>query len=106
MQFTHEDGSTSGNSTEPEVAAKSAKKAGNSKKPAESVSLSIEMVEERKNGLLSDLDGTQKKLAEIDKAKSDTIALAHALNGAIQQCDDFLEKLGAGNNAGSSIPQN
>ena len=45
-------------------------------------------------------------MAELDKQKSDAIALAHALNGAIQQCDDFLDKLGVGNNADSSIPQN
>ena len=114
VMFTHEDGSVSARPNEPAVAEKMKKlkekeKAsgyGNSKKPEPDVGLSTDAISQRKNDLLKDLEQLKQKMAELDKQKSDAIALAHALNGAIQQCDDFLDKLGVGNNADSSIPQN
>ena len=33
------------------------------------------------------------KQDEIEKAKLENVALQNALTGAIQQCDDFLNKL-------------
>lgn len=112
VMFTHEDGSVSAKPNEPAVAEKleKAKKisgSGNSKEKPKSVEvLSVDTIAQRKDDLLKDLEQLKQKMVELDKQKSDAIALAHALNGAIQQCDDFLSKLGVGNNADSSIPQN
>ena len=109
VMFTHEDGSVSARPNEPAVAEKMKKEkaSGNSKKkPEVDMGLSKDTISQRKNDLTRDLEQLRQKMAELDKQKSDAIALAHALNGAIQQCDDFLDKLGVGNNADSSIPQN
>ena len=122
VMFTHEDGSVSAKPNEPAVAEKIEKTkktivSGNSKRknvpnvldqdaPEPVVGLSTNVIYQRKNDILKDLEQLKQKMAELDKQKSDAIALAHALNGAIQQCDDFLDKLGVGNNADSSIPQN
>ena len=109
--FTHEDGSVHASPTAQAVTGKVKKEkesgSGNSKKkPEPHLGLSKDTISQRKNDLMRDLEQLKQKMAELDKQKSDAIALAHALNGAIQQCDDFLDKLGVGNNADSSIPQN
>ena len=52
-----------------------------------------EMINERKNSLLNDLNTIQAKMVELEKKKLETIALSNALTGAVQQCDDFLNKI-------------
>jgi ribosomal 50S subunit-associated protein YjgA (DUF615 family) len=52
-----------------------------------------EMINERKDSLLNDLNTIQAKLAELENSKLETIALSNALTGAVQQCDDFLNKI-------------
>ena len=54
------------------------------------MSLDKTMIDERKNQLMSDLQATQQKYSELDKANQ---ALINALMGAVQQCDDFSKKL-------------
>ena len=53
-----------------------------------------EVIEERKINLLDDLTKVRAQGVELDKQKLENVALQNALTGAIQQCDDFLSKLG------------
>ena len=53
-----------------------------------------EMIEERKESLLGDLTKVRAQGSELERQKLENIALQNALTGAIQQCDDFLKKLG------------
>ena len=48
---------------------------------------------QRKNALMVDLTTVQGKLTELEKQKLETVALQNALTGAVQQCDDFLQKI-------------
>ena len=45
----------------------------------------------RKNIRMDDLQTVKDRIAEYEKKRSEDIALSNALNGAIQQCDIFLE---------------
>ena len=53
-----------------------------------------EVIEERKVNLLDDLTKVRAQGVELDKQKLENVALQNALTGAVQQCDDFLTKLG------------
>lgn len=48
---------------------------------------------QRKDALMADLTTVQGKLTELEKQKLETVALQNALTGAVQQCDDFLQKI-------------
>ena len=77
-------------------------------------------IENRLTVLDSDIQKVNKQLQELEKQKVDSIALMNALNGAKQQCLNFLEEFNddepnelssddsgdVGNNADSNIPQN
>ena len=52
-----------------------------------------EIIVERKDAILKDIDTVKNRLEEIEKAKLENIALQNTLMGALQQCDDFLGKL-------------
>ena len=52
-----------------------------------------DVINERKQTLLSDLELVRTRLAEIEKRKLEDQALLNALTGAVQQCDDFLNRL-------------
>ena len=52
-----------------------------------------EMISERKEALLKDIDTVKNRLEEVEKVKLENVALQNALMGALQQCDDFLGKL-------------
>ena len=56
--------------------------------------ISKEMIEERKVNLLDDLTKVRAQGVELEKQKLENVALQNALTGAVQQCDDFLTKLG------------
>ena len=56
--------------------------------------ISKEMLDERRGNLLGDLEKVRTQGSELEKQKLENIALQNALTGAIQQCDDFLNKLG------------
>ena len=76
-------------------------------------------IENRLTVLDSDIQKVNKQLQELEKQKVDSIALMNALNGAKQQCLNFLEEFNddepnelssddsgdVGNNADSNIPQ-
>ena len=53
-----------------------------------------EMIDNRKINLLDDLTIVRAQGVELDKQKLENVALQNALTGAVQQCDDFLTKLG------------
>lgn len=57
------------------------------------MSINAESILERKEALIGDLESTKIKQQEIEKAKLENVALQNALTGAVQQCDDFLNKL-------------
>ena len=48
---------------------------------------------QRKDALMVDLTTVQGKLTELEKQKLETVALQNPLTGAVQQCDDFLQKI-------------
>lgn len=48
---------------------------------------------QRKDALMADLTTVQGKLTELEKQKLETVALQNALTGAVQQCDDFLQRI-------------
>ena len=69
------------------------------------MSLTNETITERKEALLEDLKKNTDQQNQLQKALEDARALGNALNGAVQQCDDFLQKiLDVGNDTDSSIP--
>tara|TARA_Y100001973_G_C5140108_1_gene302476 strand:- start:32 stop:226 length:195 start_codon:yes stop_codon:yes gene_type:complete len=53
-----------------------------------------EVIEERKSNLLNDLTKVRAQGAELEKQRLENVALQNALTGAVQQCDDFLTRLG------------
>ena len=50
-----------------------------------------EMINERKETLLSDIEIVRTRLVEVERKKAEDQALLNALNGAVQQCNDFLK---------------
>ena len=71
------------------------------------MSLTKEQIETRKESLQADLQKNNEQIQRMLKAVEEARALANALNGAIQQCDDFLQTVegDVGGDADSSIPQ-
>ena len=53
--------------------------------------LTKNIIEERKDALTHDITEVNKALAMLEKQKNEQIALLNALQGAVQQCNDFLE---------------
>jgi|TARA_B110000114_G_C14751412_1_gene261171 hypothetical protein len=62
--------------------------------------ISKEMIDERRENLLGDLEKVRAQGSELERQKLENIALQNALTGAIQQCDDFLKRL---DNASSDV---
>ena len=52
-----------------------------------------EVIEERKKTLETDIETVRGRLVELDNQKNENTALLHALQGAIQQCNDFLKRI-------------
>ena len=53
--------------------------------------ISKELIEERKQTLVNDIDKLEKTIAEVGKQQEQLQANMFALHGALQQCDQFLE---------------
>ena len=72
------------------------------------------VIEERKKTLETDIETVRGRLVELDSQRNENTALLQALQGAVQQCNDFLKRIddessdvGDGDsNADSSIPSN
>ena len=59
----------------------------------------------RKQTLQSDLDAVKEKLTSLDNDRVNLVAQHHAISGALQQCDLFLNELKVvPEDTGSSIP--
>ena len=52
-----------------------------------------EVIEERKKTLETDIETVRGRLVELDSQKNENTALLQALQGAIQQCNDFLKRI-------------
>ena len=57
------------------------------------MTITKEIIEERKNVLMNDMNSARQRLVEYDKKKQEDIALLNALTGAVQQCENFLQEL-------------
>ena len=55
--------------------------------------ISKEVIEERKQTIVNDIDKLEKTIAEVGKQQEQLQANMFALRGALQQCDQFLELL-------------
>ena len=55
--------------------------------------ISKEVIEERKQTLINDIDKLEKTIAEVGKQQEQLQANMFALHGALQQCNQFLEQL-------------
>ena len=55
--------------------------------------ISKEMILERKQTLVNDIDKLEKTIAEVGKQQEQLQANMFALHGALQQCDLFLEQI-------------
>ena len=78
--------------------------------------LNEDKIKERLEVLENDIKRVSEQMVSLDKQKSDAIAMLNALNGAKQQCLNFLEEINnehepedsdsgdVGNNADSNIP--
>jgi len=55
--------------------------------------IDIDMIKARREELVEDLNKVRLRQEEIEKARLENVALQNALTGAVQQCDDFLNKL-------------
>ena len=53
--------------------------------------LTQNVIEEKKQSLLTDVQEVQRTLQALDQQKTQQIALLNALQGAIQQCEVFLQ---------------
>ena len=65
--------------------------------------LSVSEIEETKNVLKGDLEKVQERLNELERMKVQLTSQGNALQGAIQQCDVFLNQLSE-SSPDSSIP--
>tara|TARA_B110000483_G_scaffold208845_1_gene254762 strand:+ start:101 stop:352 length:252 start_codon:yes stop_codon:yes gene_type:complete len=70
--------------------------------PKNEKTLSVGDIEKKKKELESDLEKLQNQTQNLDKMRVQLTAQGNAINGAIQQCDLFLQQLEA--NPASSIP--
>ena len=55
--------------------------------------ISKEVIEERKQTIVNDIDKLEKTIAEVGKQQEQLQANMFALHGALQQCDQFLTLL-------------
>ena len=66
------------------------------------MSLTKEQIETRKASLTEDLQKNNEQIQKMLKSVEDARSLGNALNGAIQQCDDFLQKVEQGDVGGNA----
>ena len=52
-----------------------------------------EVIEERKKTLETDIETVRGRLVELDSQRNENTALLQALQGAVQQCNDFLKRI-------------
>ena len=65
--------------------------------------LSVDDIEQRKKDLNTELESVHAQSQKMDSMRVQLTAQGNAINGAIQQCDAFLQQLGE-SSPDSSIP--
>jgi len=65
--------------------------------------LSVDDIEKRKTNLNTELEQVHAQIQKIDNMRVQLTAQGNAINGAIQQCNAFLQQLGE-SSPDSSIP--
>jgi len=65
--------------------------------------LSVDDIEQRKKDLNTELESVHAQIQKMDSMRVQLTAQGNAINGAIQQCDAFLQQLGE-SSPDSSIP--
>ena len=60
-------------------------------------------IKERLEILESDIKKVQEQMVSLDKQKTDTIAMLNALNGAKQQCINFLKEISDEDQEGQEV---
>ena len=55
--------------------------------------IDVKMLEEKKLGLLGDVEKLEQSLTQIGEQQKQIQANLYALHGALQQCNQFLELL-------------
>ena len=65
--------------------------------------LSVDDIEKRKTKLNTELEQVHAQIQKIDNMRVQLTTQGNAINGAIQQCDAFLQQLGE-SSPDSSIP--
>ena len=57
------------------------------------MSITKEQLENRKKIIENDINTAKQRIVDIEKKKTEDVALINALQGALQQCDIFLKEL-------------
>ena len=57
------------------------------------MSITKEQIEQRRDILQNDINTAKQRIVDIEKKKTEDVALINALQGALQQCDIFLKEL-------------
>ena len=57
------------------------------------MSITKEQLENRKKVIENDINTAKQRIVDIEKKKTEDVALINALQGALQQCDIFLKEL-------------
>ena len=57
------------------------------------MSITKEQLENRKIVIQDDINTAKQRIVDIEKKKTEDVALINALQGALQQCDIFLKEL-------------
>ena len=57
------------------------------------MSISKEQIEQRRDVLQNDINTAKQRIVDIEKKKTEDVALINALQGALQQCENFLKEL-------------
>ena len=57
------------------------------------MSITKEQLENRKKVIENDINTAKQLIVDIEKKKTEDVALINALQGALQQCDIFLKEL-------------
>ena len=57
------------------------------------MSITKEQLENRKIAIQDDINTAKQRIVDIEKKKTEDVALINALQGALQQCDIFLKEL-------------
>ena len=57
------------------------------------MSITKEQLENRKKVIENDINTAKQRIVDIEKKKTEDVALINALTGAYQQCEAFLKEL-------------